>query len=123
MPFNDASDNKSQSDRMYELLNQKAFGYISEKRKGGVGACDADYNNISRCNTEETASYSRKYTSPILVHANGKPQSVITSSQKTERTVADTLTCTACDSDDENNVNQKRSSYVRYLAKQKKDKI
>jgi len=123
MPFNSATDNKSQSDRMYELLNQKSFGYMSDKRKGGVEACDTDYNNISRCNTKETASYSRKYTSPILVHTNGKPSSVITSSQNTERIAVDRLTCTSCDSDDEDNVNQKRSSYARYLAKQKKDKI
>ena len=122
MPFNDASNNKSQSDRMYELLNQKAFGYMSDNRKGGEEACDADHN-AKRCNEKATISYSRKYTYPMLVHANGKPSSVITSSQQTERMATKTTTCTACDSDDEDNVNKKRSSYARYLAKQKKDKI
>ena len=120
MPFNSAANNKSQSDRMYELLNQKSFGYVSNNIRSGDEACN---DSIPRCNTEETASYSRKYTSPMLVHTNGKPSSVITSSQNTERIAVDRLTCTACDSDDEDNVNQKRSSYARYLAKQKKDKI
>lgn len=42
----------SSSDRLYELLNQRSFGYLSEKRKGGI-SCEDGYKDVKRCNEDK----------------------------------------------------------------------
>ena len=94
----------SQSDRMYELINQKAFGDLSENRRGGA-ACDSDldYDNISRCNEVIETNYSRKSgtcymdedgnMSSNIKYENGKPTKVEPSSERTDIVAVKTIMC------------------------------
>ena len=138
---NDISYKKSQSDRLYELLNQKTFNpqlCNGTSVQTTVSEISNNSNYLLTCNTEEPSTLCRKKS--MCYSVNGKSTSILntnsamSSSDNSDKLKTHTITstCSPCvnynkpwnnqsdrDQPHAGGVDVKNGSYQRYLAKLK----